>query len=111
MNNYAFLIFITAFASAISQILLNLSNRKSYPNKIREYVNVYVISSYVILTLVLIANTYIMKFVDLKIAHALAATTYLFTMILSRLIMKEKITKRKVIGNILIVAGIFIFVC
>ncbi|NLG04493.1 MAG: EamA family transporter [Clostridia bacterium] len=111
MNSYAFLIFLTAFASAASQILLNLSNRRTYPNKIREYVNVYVISSYAILTLVLIANTYIMKFVDLKIAHALAASTYLFTMILSRIIMKEKITRKKVIGNILIIVGIFVFVC
>ncbi|MDE6209843.1 MAG: EamA family transporter [Lachnospiraceae bacterium] len=110
MNKYGFLIFLTAFASSISQILLNLSNRKKYNSKIREYLNIYVISSYGILALVLIANTYIMRFVDLKIAHALAASTYLFTMVLSRIIMKEPITKNKVIGNILIITGIIIFV-
>lgn len=51
-----------------------------------------------------------MKFIDLKIAHALAASTYFFTMLLSRIIMKEPITKSKVIGNILIIAGIVVFV-
>lgn len=110
MNKYGFLIFLTAFASSVSQILLNLSNKRKYSSKIREYVNVYVISSYAILSLVLVANTYIMRFVDLKIAHALAASTYLFTMILSRIIMKEPITKSKIIGNLLIIAGITVFV-
>lgn len=110
MNKYGFLIFLTAFASSVSQILLNLSNKREYKSKIREYVNVYVISSYAILSLVLVANTYIMRFVDLKIAHALAASTYLFTMILSRIIMKEPITKSKIIGNLLIIAGITVFV-
>ena len=110
MNSYGYLIFLTAFASSVSQILLNISNKKKYTSKSREYLNVYVISSYAILTLVLLANTYIMKFVDLKIAHALAASTYFFTMLLSRIIMKEPITKSKVIGNILIITGIVVFV-
>ena len=110
MNKFAYLIFLTAFASAVSQILLNISNRKRYVNKFREYFNVYVISSYIILALVLIANIYIMKYVELKIAHALAATTYLFTMLLSKLILNEKITVKKIVGNILILIGIAIFV-
>ena len=110
MNNYAWLVFITAFASAVSQILLNISNRKKYPSRIREYLNIYVVSSYAILFLTLVANIYIMRFVDLKIAHALASSTYLFTMILSRIILGEKITRNKIIGNILIIIGMFVFV-
>lgn len=110
MNQYSFLILITAFGSAVSQILLNMSNRKQYSNKIREYMNGYVLSAYGILAVVLIANAYIMQFVQLKIAHAMAATTYFFVMILSRIILKEKITKNKLIGNVLILLGIVIFV-
>lgn len=110
MNKYCFLILLTAFGSAVSQILLNLSNRKEHKSKIWEYLNVYVVSSYGILAIVLIANAYIMQFVQLKIAHAIAATTYFFVMILSKIILKEKITKNKLIGNILILVGICIFV-
>ena len=110
MNKYGLMIFITAFASSISQILLNMSNRKQYKSRIREYLNAYVITSYIILALVLVANVFIMRYIDLKIAHALAASTYLFTMILSHFILKEPITKNKIIGNILIIVGIFVFV-
>lgn len=110
MNSYSFLILITAFGSAVSQILLNLSNRKEHKGRIFEYLNPYVIGSYGILAIVLVANAYIMQFVQLKIAHALAATTYFFVMILSRIILKEKITKNKLIGNLLILLGITIFV-
>ena len=110
MNSYSFLILITAFGSAVSQILLNLSNRKEHKGRIFEYLNLYVIGSYGILAIVLVANAYIMQFVQLKIAHALAATTYFFVMILSRIILKEKITKNKLIGNLLILLGITIFV-
>lgn len=113
MNNiYAGFIIITAFASAVSQILLNISNnkiRKSH-NIIFEYLNIYVMSSYFILLCVLIANIYIMQYVQLKIAHALAASTYVFVLILSKLILKERITKKKAIGNIIIIIGIVIFV-
>lgn len=110
MNKYCFMILLTAFGSAVSQILLNLSNRKQHKDKIHEYLNGYVIGSYGILAIVLVANAYIMQFVQLKIAHAIAATTYFFVMILSRIILKEKITKNKLIGNILILIGICIFV-
>ncbi|MCD8026850.1 MAG: EamA family transporter [Clostridiales bacterium] len=110
MSKWALLILVTAFFSSVSQILLNISNRKKYSSKIREYLNPYVISSYIILFLVLIANTYIMKFVELKIAHALAASTYVFTMILSSLIMHEKINFKKIIGNVIIVFGIIVFI-
>ena len=110
MNSYSFLILITAFGSAVWQMLLNLSNRKERKGRIFEYLNLYVIGSYGILAIVLVANAYIMQFVQLKIAHALAATTYFFVMILSRIILKEKITKNKLIGNLLILLGITIFV-
>lgn len=110
MNKYCILIFFTAFCSAMSQILLNLSNQKKHRNKIKEYMNFYVILSYIILAFVLIANIYIMQFVQLKIAHALSASTYIFAMFLSALVLHEKITVKKMIGNSLILAGIYIFV-
>lgn len=97
INVYAGLILITAFGSAVSQILLNISNQKQPKRKGRvfEYLNGYVISSYVILFSVLLANIYIMKYVPLKIAHVIAASTYFFVMILSRIVLKEKVTKKK----------------
>ena len=112
INIYIGLILITAFGSAVSQILLNISNQKAFIRKsiIFEYLNLYVLGSYGILFVVLLVNIYIMKYVPLKIAHAVAASTYFFVMILSRIILKEKITLKKILGNILILSGIVIFV-
>ena len=110
MNSYYIIIIINAFFSALSQILLNISADKKYKNKLLEYLNTYVISSYGILFLVLIINIYCMRFVSLKNAHAVAASTYIFVLLLSRFILKEKITIKKIIGNIIIILGIIVFV-
>lgn len=111
MNNiYYWGVVGTAFASAVSQILLNVSSKKKYPNKWREYINPWVISSYLILAVVLVTNIYLLQFMNLKEENAVAASTYVFVLILSRIILKEKITWKKVIGNILIIVGILIFI-
>ena len=110
MNKYYIFTIITAFITSVSQIMLNISAKKSYTSKIFEYMNPWVVFSYGLLMIVLMANSYIMKFVDLKDAHALAASTYIFVLLLSRLILKENITAKKVLGNILIIIGILVFV-
>ncbi len=110
MNSYYIIIIINAFFSALSQILLNISADKKHKNKLFEYLNPYVILSYGILFLVLVINVYCMRFVPLKNAHAVAASTYIFVLLLSRIILKEKITVKKIIGNIIIILGIIVFV-
>lgn len=110
MNKYYIMTLITAFFTSVSQIMLNISADKKYKNKIFEYLNPWVIASYTILMLVLVANSYIMKFIDLKNGHALAASTYIFVLILSRIMLKEKITWKKIVGNLLILIGIIVFV-
>ncbi|MEF2920370.1 MAG: multidrug ABC transporter [Acutalibacteraceae bacterium] len=112
MNDFIYYIGIlaTALASAISQILLNVSAKKKYDKKIFEYLNPWVISSYAILAITLVANVYIMRFIPLKIAHVLAASTYVFVAILSRLVFKEKISVRNVIGLCILCVGIIVFI-
>lgn len=111
MIKYYLIIIINAFFSALSQILLNKSADKIYRNKLFEYLNPYVITSYAILFFVLIVNIYCMRYVPLKNAHAVAASTYFFVLVLSRIMLKEKITTKKIIGNIIIVVGILVFIC
>lgn len=111
MNNIYYLGVVgTAFASALSQILLNISAKKTYNSKIREYLNKWVISSYMILAIVLVINVYLLKFMNLKEENAVASSTYVFVLILSKIFLKEEITWKKLLGNILIVIGILIFI-
>ncbi len=109
-NSYYWIIVGTAFASAVSQILLNYSNKRKYSKRIYEYLNPFVILSYFILFIVLALNVYVMQYVGLKEAHAVAATTYIFVLVLGRLFLKEPITKYKAIGITLIMVGVIVFV-
>ena len=107
MTKYYIGVVATALLSAVSQLMLNISAKKKYKGKIFEYLNPWVIGSYGILALVLVANIY--RFIPLKQAHVIAASTYIFLLLLSRIFLKEKITRKKFIGILTIMAGIVIF--
>ena len=109
MIKYYLIIISTAFISAFSQILLNISTSKKHRNRLFEYLNPYVIISYILLVGTLIINIYAMQTLELKVAHALAASSYVFAMFLSHWILKEPITIKKALGNILIILGIIVF--
>lgn len=99
----------TAFASAVSQILLNISAAKPHKSRIFEYLNPWVILSYGILFVTLAVNIYLLRFMDLKAQNAIASSTYVFVMLLSRVIFGEKITPKKLLGNLCIIGGILLF--
>ena len=72
--------------------------------------NPWVITSYGILFITLAINVYLLRFMGLQEENAVAASTYLFVLILSRIFLKERITKKKLVGNIIIIIGILIFI-
>lgn len=108
-NPYYLGVAVTAFASAVSQILLSISARKRYPSKRREYLNPWVISAYGILIGVLVSNIYLLRFMDLKEENAIAAASYVFVPVLSCAVLKERMSWKKVLANVFIVAGILLF--
>lgn len=98
----------TAF-SAISQILLKQSANQEHGNILKEYLNWRVITAYLIFGLVLLANTYAYTQVEMKYGPVLDTITYVFVLLLSWMVLREKITKGKLIGNLIIVAGVLIY--
>lgn len=97
------------FFSAVSQILLKQSANIKYDNPIREYLNFRVILSYGIFMLILLLNTWCYTKVDMRYGPVIDTATYVFVLILSYLVLKEKITKGKIIGNLIIIAGIIVY--
>lgn len=95
--------------SAISQILLKQSANQEHESALKEYLNWRVITAYMIFGSVLLVNTYAYTQVDMKYGPVLDTFTYVFVLILSWLVLKEKITRGKLIGNLLIVAGVLIY--
>ena len=100
---------VNAFLSAFSQVLLKQSADKQYENTIREYLNVRVIVAYIIFAFVLVSNAFAYQGIAYKYGSVIGASSYLFLMILSRLILKEKITKKVLLGNLIIVFGMIIY--
>ena len=97
------------FFSAVSQILLKQSANIKYENRIREYLNFRVILSYTIYMLILLLNTWCYTKVDMRFGPVIDTAAYVFVLIFSRVILNEKITKGKLVGNLLIIAGILIY--
>ena len=97
------------FFTAVSQILLKQSSNIKYENKIREYLNFRVILSYGMFFLILLLNTWCYTKVDMRYGPLIDTAAYVFVLLLSRLILKEKITKSKILGNLIIITGILIY--
>ena len=109
MNSFMLLMFAGTFFSAVSQILLKQSAEKKYSHPLFEYLNWRVVLSYGIFSVVLLVNTYAYTRVDMKYGAVIDTFSYVFVMILSWLILKEKMTSKRIIGNLLIMTGVFVY--
>lgn len=109
MNKYILLMFILTFFSALSQLLLKLSANEKHEGRFGEYLNVKVITAYVIFAAVLLLNTYAYTKVNLKYGPVIDTFTYVFVLVLSVLVLRERLTKWKLIGNAMIIAGVLLY--
>lgn len=97
------------FFSAVSQVLLKQSAGKKYESRIREYLNWRVILAYGIFFGVLLLNTWCYTRVDMRYGPVIDTAVYAFVLFFSWAILKEKITRAKLIGTLIIIAGIIIY--
>lgn len=109
MNSYVFLLIASVLIASCSQIILKKSASKKYSSIIREYLNVRVIVGYGMMFISTILTIFAFKGLDYKNGPIIESLGYIFIMFLSRIFLKEKITKKKVIGNTLILLGILVF--
>ena len=109
MNKYVFLLILAVLVSSISQIILKKSASKTYNSIIKEYLNVYVITGYGLMVLSTVLVVLGLKGVPYKNEPIIESLGYLFVMILSNRLLGEKITKKKVLGNVLILVGIAVY--
>ena len=108
MSVYIIIFLAASLISAFSQILLKIAARQEYRSWIFEYLNVRVISAYVIFFLATLLTVYCYKVVPLSIGAMLEASGYVFVTVLGRMILKENISKRKLIGMALVVCGVIV---
>ena len=109
MSKYIILLVLAVLVSSVSQIILKKSASKTYNSIFREYFNLYVITGYGLMVVSTVLVVLGLKGVPYKNEPIIESLGYIFVMILSNRILKEKITKKKVIGNLLILIGIIVY--
>ena len=106
MSKYIILLVLAVLVSSVSQIILKKSASKTYNSIFREYFNLYVITGYGLMVVSTVLVILGLKGVPYKNEPIIESLGYIFVMILSNLILGERITKKKIIGNLLILSGI-----
>jgi len=105
---YICIFLASVFISAISQIVLKRAANLKYKNKIAEYMNARVITAYSLFFISSLMTVFAYKGVPLTLGPILESTGYIYVAILSVIFLKEKATKKKIIGNVLIIFGVVI---
>lgn len=104
---YVFILIMTLFGSFASYFLKKASFFGSLLNLLKNK-NVYIGGILYVISAVI--NVYVLKYLPYSIVLPLTSFTYVWTMIISHLLLNEYISKRKIIGLVLIILGSFILV-
>ena len=108
-SKYILFLLASVVVASFSQILLKKSALKTYGSVIREYLNPYVIVGYAMMVISTLLTILAYRGVDYKNGPVIDSVGFFLVMIWSRIFFGEKITKKKILGNILIFIGIFVF--
>ena len=106
MTSGVLIYLITPLLSAVSQLILKKAADQPKYTGVRTYLNTPVILAYALFFGCMLLNVVALRTLDLTVASVLEASGYIYVMALSFLVLKEKITPRRLIGNLMIILGI-----
>lgn len=109
MNPYVLLMVVSQVLASVSQILLKKSAMRTYPSVIREYLNGFVITGYLLLGISMVLTVLCYGGLGYLQVIVLEPMAYIMVMLLGALIFHEKITVRKLAGMAFLVGGILVF--
>lgn len=109
MTKYWIVLFLAVIVSSASQMLLKKGATKKYDSVIREYLNPWVISGYGLMVVSTLCVIFAYRGVAYKNGAIIESLGYLLIMFLGRIFFGEKITPKKMIGNLVILAGVLVF--
>lgn len=107
---YGLFYLISVFLASVSQIVLKKSANTKYKRKIDQYVNRNVIIAYSIFFTCTLFTIFALKKIPLSLAPILESTGYIYVATLAAIFLKERITKKKFVGLLLIIIGVVISV-
>lgn len=109
-NPYILLVAFSVFIASCSQLFLKKGSNMEHSTLIKEYMNAWVITGYILLGLSLVTNIFALsKGVFVKELSVIESLSYLFIPSLSFVFLKEKISRKFLFSVILIIIGIITF--
>lgn len=109
INIYFLLLLCSVIIASFSQVLLKKSAGKKHKSLIAEYLNLYVIVGYGMMICSTVTTILAYRGIEYKNGPVIESAGYILVMILSYFFFSEKITKRKIFGNLLVLLGIGVF--
>lgn len=109
LGRYLLIWIISVFISSIAQVLLKVEANKEHESRLREYLNPCVIGAYGIFFVSVFLTYYALKYVPLTYSPIVEPLSYIFVPLIGVLLLKEKISGRRVLGMMIMIAGIMIF--
>lgn len=108
---YASFVLLGTFLSAIAQVLLKKEAMRDHKNIKSEYFNPFVLIAYGIFLIATLLSIYAYKGIPLSMGPVLESTSYLYITLFGAYFFNERITFRKIIALLCIIAGIIIYSC
>jgi small multidrug resistance pump len=106
------LVFLAVFLTGISQVLLKIGSAHQGKRKktvLAVYLNFPTFFAYGLLLFVTIISVIALKEIPLKVFYAITSLGFVVVLIFSWGLLGERITKKTVIGVLLIMVGIWVF--
>ena len=109
MSRYIGVALFSVMLSSLAQILLKKAADKKKRHWMLDYLNVRVICAYAIIFICMFLAIYAFTGMYYRLGAVIESLSFLLIMVFGRIFLGEKITRRRLIGNGLIVLGVIIF--
>lgn len=101
------IIVLIVLLTALGQVLLKIGASKDNAS---IYFNKFVALGYILFVIVLMLSYFLMLTLPLKYFTVIMSINYVVVMLSAGLFLKDRLTSKKIIGTVLVVAGVSVFV-
>ncbi len=109
LEKYIIVWIISVLISSIAQVMLKVEANKEHESRLKEYLNPMVIIAYGIFFLSTFLTMYALKYVPLTYSPIIEPLSYIFVPVIGVMVLKEKISRRRILGIVIMLVGIVIF--
>ena len=106
---YLLIWIISVFISSIAQVMLKVEANKTHKTRLQEYLNPMVAGAYGIFFVSVFLTYYALKYVPLTYSPIVEPLSYIFVPVIGVLLLHEKLSKRRILGMLIRIAGIAVF--